>query len=841
MTAKNSRFVRYLMVAATTFCGANLYAAQAPNPRGGNVVAQSARGGEHAATARTTASANGTVSRSATARPSTTTARTASSNIVNVANTNATTGRSAVRRNNIVSSVSAVSSRAAANNVSHSAANVSRAASSSNVVRSGVVRSATTTGTASSARSATNVARAGSRAGVARATAVFDDISKIGGGYATCREAYATCMDQFCAKANETYRRCYCSERYTGFRDTQDAISAAKELLTKFEDNNLNAVDKSAAEVNAMYTATVGEQAIKNDTSGAAAILSEIGDLLSGKKKASKSSTSGTSLGIMDLSFSTDLGDIWGDSSGSSSIFGNDNGVDLSTLEGIDLYNQSHKQCLQMIGDSCENSAVTTMAKSSYSILISQDCNAYEKKLDAQVESVKSTVRTAEKYLRDARLEEYRAHNSADVNECIAKVKSAITADTACGVNYKRCLDYTGAYIDQSTGDPIYSPRLFELENLIQLDGASGTQVDVLKQDKNQNFVKFLETRKMFATTALDSCRDISATVWEEFKRSALIEIAQAQSAKVEEVRMSCVSTMAECYDTQSDALKNYDTTTAQAAGAVAAYAAKSACADKVMACASLFGDTKNCTFDGNGKLATGKAGDTNRCGLTALLAFVDTVDEVRVAEGCSTAVESYVKDLCTPSTDGDKYPWSCRKKQLGTENDPMDAKTSATLYANVKQYAFDSCKDPNGNYNKDPDTGKYPNTAFDDLPAQTRTQVYRIMNEIQEQMNEQLSEACETLNGYWVGPTVTGGTELDAFYKAIFDNADATTKAKAKGWGRCLENTEMVRCLRYNSDGNTVATFDNVSKTCTFTDAWYQERCESIGGYYSQDVCYTE
>lgn len=834
MTAKNSRFVRYLMVAATAFCGADLYAAQAPNPRAGNVVAQSARGGEHTATSRTAASANGTVSRSATARPSTTTARTASSNIVNVANT--TTGRSAVRRNNIVSSVSAVSSRAAANNVSHSTANVSRAASSSNVVRSGVVRSATKTGTASSARSATNVARAGSRAGVARATAVFDDISKIGGGYATCREAYATCMDQFCAKANETYRRCYCSERYTGFRDTQDAISAAKELLAQFEDNNLNAVDKSAAEVNAMYTATVGEQAIKNDTSGAAAILAEIGDLLSGKKKASNSSARGTSLGIMDLSFSTDLGDIWGDSSGSSSIFGNDNGVDLSTLEGVDLYNQSHKQCLQMIGDSCENSAVTTMAKSSYSILISQDCNAYEKKIDAQVESVKSTVRTAEKYLRDARLEEYRSHNSADVNDCIAKVKSAITADTACGANYKRCLDPTGAYINPSTGDPIYSPRLFKLEDLILLDGEDA---NVLNQ--NKDFNAFLETRKMFATTALDSCRDISATVWEEFKRSALIEIAQAQSAKVEEVRMSCVSTMAECYDTQSDALKNFDTNTAQASGAVAAYAAKSMCQDKVIACASLYGDTSDCTFDGNGKLKTGKKGDTNRCGLTALLAFVDTVDDVRVAEGCSTAVESYVQQLCTPSTDGDKYPWSCRKKKLGTEDDPMDAQSSASLYANVKQYAFDSCKDPNGDYKKDPKTGKYPNTAFDDLPAQTRTQVYRIMDDIQEQMNEQLGEACETLNGYWVGPTVTGGTELDAFYKTIFDNADATTKAKAKGWGRCLENTEMVRCLRYNSDGNTVATFDNVSKTCTFTDAWYQERCESIGGYYSQDVCYTE
>ena len=33
----------------------------------------------------------------------------------------------------------------------------------------------------------------------------------------------------------------------------------------------------------------------------------------------------------------------------------------------------------------------------------------------------------------------------------------------------------------------------------------------------------------MFATSALDTCRDIADVVWTEFKRSALIEIAQAQ------------------------------------------------------------------------------------------------------------------------------------------------------------------------------------------------------------------------------------------------------------------------------------------------------------------------
>ncbi len=58
--------------------------------------------------------------------------------------------------------------------------------------------------------------------------------------------------------------------------------------------------------------------------------------------------------------------------------------------------------------------------------------------------------------LRDARLEEYRNHNTADVNECLAKVRTALTQDTACGANYKRCLDYSGVYINSNTGSDLF-------------------------------------------------------------------------------------------------------------------------------------------------------------------------------------------------------------------------------------------------------------------------------------------------------------------------------------------------------------------------------------------------
>ena len=674
-------------------------------------------------------------------------------------------------------------------------------------------------------RSAVNVARTGvSRAQMSRATAVFDDVSKIGGGYAQCREAYATCMDQFCAKANDTYRRCFCSDRFTGFRDTEDALDQAKVLLQQFEDNNLNAVDKTAAEVDAMYSATVGEAAIKNDTSGAAKLLAEIGDLISGKKKASNSSSS-TSLGVMSLDFSTDIGDVWGGSS--SSIFGGANEVDFASLEGGDLFTQVHKQCAEMVADNCPSGAVANMAKSAYGIMITQDCNAYERSIDAKRQQVQNTVRQAEKILREARLEEYRAHNSQDVNECLDKVRSAMLADTACGANYKRCLDPTGAFINQTTGEPIYTARLFQLADLINLDGQSA---DVLGQ--NDTFAKFLDERKMFATTALDSCRDISDLVWTEFKRAALIEISQAQEEKLESVRMSCVSTMKECYDTQSGALKDFDDTTSKAAGAISAYAAKAMCKDKVVACAALYGNgTENsaCEFDGSGRISNGAT-----CGLTALLSFVDNVDNTRVAEGCEEAIDAYVEELCTPESGEMGYPWKCRKLGLNTNGVFVDSYDGSNPGKNLAKtlvaYAITNCSDPTK-------TEK----TYGNLATTVRQKLQVSVEDVVDDLESQMSTMCEDLEGIWYSDGAKGFEEmtnwLPAFTKVAFGGE---TPNKDDFGGICVENTAYVQCLASNTEGETpIATWNDSSQTCTLSDTWYKQQCSMLGGYFENNMCY--
>lgn len=816
-------FCRFSVIFACLNVVGTAVASQAPNPRSGVVV--------------------GTSSRSDTAESR----RGSGNNSVVIPSVDAVASRSAVRRGSVATVNRGAVVSPSVSNVSRSAVNIRKApsvsaasavrpsATSARAASSNVARSASVgVHGASVARSATSSVVGASRSGVARATSVFDDVSKMGTGYATCRDAYATCMDQLCAKANDTYRRCFCSAKFTEFRDTEYALDQAKTLLMQFEDNSLNAVDKTAAEVNAMYSATVGEAAIKKDTSAAQQTLSEISELLSGKKKATPQNTS-TSLGVLSLDFTADVDDIWsGD--GDATFFGT-NSVDLSQLEGVDLFNKANAQCLKIIADSCENNAVLNMAKSSYSILISQDCNAYEKKINAQREAVKNTVRQAEKYLREARLDEYRAHNSADVNECIGKVKSAIMADTACGDGYKRCLDYTGAYVNSATGDAIYSQRLFELENLILLDSNSS---DVLGQ--NPQFNKYLDDKRMFAKTALDTCRDIQDIVWTEFKRSALIEIAQAQDALIEKTKSSCVTTMKECYDTQSEGLKSFDDTTAQAAGALSAYAAKAMCQDKVTACASLYGDTDGCQFDGNGKLVSANDKSGKRCGLTALLNFVDTVDNVRVAEGCATAIDNYVKELCTPTagntgkSGGMGFPWNCRSKALdGNGNEPVNGSASASIAENIRNFAVENCSDPN-----------VSEKTYQNLPIQTRTQVAKAISDIQEQLEYQMMDTCEKLDGYWVSSDAelsgSSGALLDAFYSSVYGKGKSIDSKITGTWGKCVENTTRIRCLAYNdteSGSTPVASYDLNRDECTFTEAWYKMKCESLGGYYEGATCY--
>ena len=714
---------------------------------------------------------------------------------------------------------------------------------------------------ASKAVSNLGMARA---ANMARATAVFNDISKIGGGYGQCRDSYATCMDQFCANANDTFRRCYCSQKFTEFQETEATFEEIKLILQSFEDNELNAVDKTAAEVSAMYTATPGEAAIKKDVSSAAEKLNNITELLSGKKKTAEPKKQSTSLDFSSLStgFSVDMDNLWGGGS-VDSLFGGGSkrgGPNMAEMSGQELYNEANKQCLEITADSCTSNALLNMATSSYTIMITQDCNLYEKKLDAQRQAIQNTVREASKMLTAARLEEHRSHNSADVNECLSKVQTAMTMDTACGANYKRCLDPSGQYISPSTGEPIYSPLLFKLVEVINLYDPD--------DPKNTEFKTWLDGKRIYAETALDSCRGIADTVWSEFKSYAIIEIAQAQDEKIEQVKTSCVQTMADCYDKESGGLKNLDTTSAQSAGAIAANAARAMCSDKVAACAALYVPHNQavtaCDFNGQGQIT-----NATKCGLGALLDYVATIDSTKIAEGCADAMAKYAQELCAPgsSDSGHQYPWGCRNMARHTLE--MNLLDRAKIYCDVSNTA---------DARLNADLLDYTNV------------VNKLASSITSELSVMLSDACETAEGIWIDafpltgedsivskdvsvgirqsePDSDGNTTKETktydIYKFGFDENDDEGGSKyanekqmpaflseigvsaSKGesdletYGICMENSVKVQCDAIAGEENEYAEYDAKSNSCKLTDEWYKEKCSAIGGYFENDTCY--
>ena len=694
----------------------------------------------------------------------------------------------------------------------------SRTARSGNLVD--VVRARVATNKALGARSGAvinkKISKPGSRADAARATAIFNDVTKMGSGYANCRDAYATCMDQICANANDTYRRCFCSDRFTNFRETSDKLDTALKLLAEFQDNNLNAVDKTAAEVNAMYTATAGEAAIKKDTSASQKLLDSISDVLAGKT-VQKKNQGLTSLGVLDFSGFGNSDDIWGGDS--SSIFGGSS-TNLAELEGKALYDNASKQCAQVVRESCGSDAMFNLAQSSYSILIGQDCNMFEKNINAKRASVEETVRTAEKYLRDARLDEYRAHNSQDVNECLSKVESAIRQPTACGEKYEKCMDYTGLYINSSTGAPIYSQALFGLNKLITLNGSS----DALAA--NPKFEEFLDKKKVFASTALDTCRDLADTVWYEFKRSALIQIAQAQDEKIQQIKDSCVSIIKECYDTQSGALKEMDDTESKSTGAIVAVTARGMCYDNVLACAALYGDPDGCKYDDKTKKLTSVSSE-KKCGLQSLLALVDTIDSVKVAEGCETALTKYAHELCDPQVGAGEsvsYPMGCVNMSRNELRAAMEMRRKTFCASDLVAA----------------DKSNTVRTAQDQDRFNTDL-MNQIIKNIYDELNIAFTSGCEDEGGEWVSVDEISNPNtsllVQSFYKKYY-GTEITNVAQIVD----LNLTEAGWCVNENNGaacsalGEEFASFTNGE--CRFTQAWYVDRCETVlGGHWSGGV----
>ena len=265
-------------------------------------------------------------------------------------------------------------------------------------------------------------------------------------------------MDQFCATVDETYRRCICSSRLNEIKQKQSALSQTSDSLANFHDFNLDIIDKSAEEVQAMTSATAGEQiaASSKDDSDSAKQLTAISDVLA-KTKSKSLSTAGT------LDAGGDIKAIWNTTDLAS-------GANIANLTGESLYNAVNAQCSEMMTSVCPAS-ILDMVVSAYGMYIENDCATMSTDLSKKKNAANSTIRETGREMAVARLANYDAHNSLSINDCISSVRKDLTANTACGTDFVHCLDVTGLYLNIDTGEPIYSSNFYNLANQISLSG----------------------------------------------------------------------------------------------------------------------------------------------------------------------------------------------------------------------------------------------------------------------------------------------------------------------------------------------------------------------------------
>jgi len=595
-------------------------------------------------------------------------------------------------------------------------------------------------------------------------------------------------------------------------------FAQALSMLQDFAENDLHAVSLSAERAAAMNALVTPPP--RRATSHTGNTLTNIRDLLAGRRVQGVQSRVAPRL---------DLTDIWGGMSAPDPFAPRDNLRVSPTLDGAALHAELNRQCTNnaAVRAACENEAALNMVRNTFLVAINNDCAAAERRTNDRRVALDARVREAEMELRDARLDAFRLSNSTSVNECISQVRTAMTADSVCGEGWRRCLDPTGQLINPNTGEIHFRPGLFELATATRLD------VSVLPAVTNPQLAGFLNHQRMHAERILSTCRDDANLVWNRFVNETIIEISQAQARKIDEIRMSCVGVIVDCYDEQMGQARTLTDGRTADSNALNAFITISNCRDAVATCAALFAgaNAQRCEFDARGSIT-----NIDACGLRALLNFVSGVNSVRVFEACEQDLERFIMELCADEVENREWPYACRTKSITELRRLMTAE------------AHKHCADLNGNL---PDGILATAQSWDEL-WRDHSVIGRVLSTITGTMTSILSVICtEHPNGVWYGR----GSALDpnrlepTWHNTVFGGRRPPRSTDIRGipysdWGFCVLNSPRVQCEQADEFANDMgyAVWNERRGECELLPQWAVEVCtEILGGFWdeSQQSCY--
>lgn len=360
--------------------------------------------------------------------------------------------------------------------------------------------------------------------------------------YSKCKTVYYECMDEFCANKDTNLRRCACSSRIHEFDNIKKQLNSAEDKMLDFNQRLLTvSMDKEDAA--AINIATEGETAFQlKDTSESEKLLQKI------TKSLNNSGDSRINNNLSAISLSLDMDTAWDNIDSLS-------GVATTSKNGLDLYNAARPICVDMAKEVCSDDELT-IVQDGYKLTIQQDCNTVAKSYDTLYNNAMNKIHESGALLDISRLSIYQQRNSDDILTCKKKILTQLSDASVCGENLYKCLDVTGEYIDPSTGKAFLSENLHNMVNLLQEPTGEEKWSRI---SQNEPFVNFLNSKKEFLKPSIEQCQDISDTVWKEFLDDALSQIKLAQNSKLEEIKRSCTTLVAECKTDALNDLSDFD------------------------------------------------------------------------------------------------------------------------------------------------------------------------------------------------------------------------------------------------------------------------------------------
>ena len=490
--------------------------------------------------------------------------------------------------------------------------------------------------------------------------------------YSKCKTVYFECMDEFCANKDTNLRRCACSSRIHEFDSIKKQLSEAEDKMLDFNQRLLT-VSLEKEDAAAINVATEGELAYdKKDRTESEKLLQKITNTLN--------SSGDTRLNndLSSISLSLDMDTAWDDIDSMG-------GIATSAKEGLDLYNAATPVCVEMAKEICSDEELD-IAQNSYKLTIQQDCNTVAKSYDTLYNQAQEKIHESSALLDMSRLNIYQQRNSDDILTCKKKILAQLSDASVCGENLYKCLDTTGQYINPSTGKAVLTKNLYNLTSLLK--EPTGDE-KWSKISQNEKFVKFLNSKKEFLEPAIEQCQDISDTVWKDFLDDALSQIKLAQNSKLEEIRQSCTTLVAECKTTSLTDLSEFDARALSTFSVLADATANSMCKDIETSCVALMDN-----IDSTGLWKSGIAGISTDISYNTILETCTQIGRDCIIQQCNGTSGNFA--LCKKTTDGKRADvltrracfqevWDCVKQ---ADKDNIENMTYGILPSSSSSYS---------------------------------------------------------------------------------------------------------------------------------------------------------